>query len=54
LCGLGGVGKAQISLRYFESRRNSYSSALFVQCNSEEETAAAYLRFAGLVLDEEL
>jgi tetratricopeptide (TPR) repeat protein len=54
LSGLGGIGKTQIALHYFECHKDSYSSALFVQCNSEQEAIAAYIRFAGFVVDEEL
>ncbi|KAJ4313299.1 hypothetical protein N0V84_009476 [Fusarium piperis] len=54
LSGLGGIGKTQIALHYFERHKSSYSSALFVQCNSEQEAIAAYVRFAGFVVDEEL
>ncbi|KFZ24505.1 hypothetical protein V502_01016 [Pseudogymnoascus sp. VKM F-4520 (FW-2644)] len=54
LSGLGGIGKTQIALHYFERHKSSYSSAFFVQCNSEQEAIAAYLRFAGFVVDEEL
>ncbi|OAQ60207.1 tetratricopeptide repeat domain-containing protein [Pochonia chlamydosporia 170] len=54
LSGLGGIGKTQIALHYFERHKSSYSSAFFVQCNSEQEAIAAYVRFAGFVVDEEL
>ncbi|KFY89621.1 hypothetical protein V500_05581 [Pseudogymnoascus sp. VKM F-4518 (FW-2643)] len=54
LSGLRGIGKTQIALHYFKHHKSSYSSAFFVQCNSEQEAIAAYLRFAGFVVDEEL
>jgi tetratricopeptide (TPR) repeat protein len=54
LSGLGGMGKTQIALRYFETNKNMYSSVLFVQCNSKQEATDAFVRFASLVVDEEL
>ncbi|UZP45289.1 hypothetical protein NXS19_013101 [Fusarium pseudograminearum] len=54
LSGLGGIGKAHIALHYFECHRSSCSSAIFVQCNSEQEAIGAYVHFAGLVVDEDL
>jgi tetratricopeptide (TPR) repeat protein len=54
MTGLGGVGKTQIALRYFEREKPSYSVALFVGCDSEQEAIGAFMRFAHLVVDEEL
>lgn len=52
--GLGGIGKTQIALRYFERRRTVYPIALFIECNTKQESIAAFVRFAHLVVDEEL
>lgn len=54
LIGLGGIGKTQIALHYFERNRSRYASAVFVQCNSEREAIEAYMRFSAIVVDEEL
>ncbi|KAJ6030963.1 tetratricopeptide repeat domain-containing protein [Penicillium canescens] len=54
LIGLGGMGKTQTALQYFEHRRSSYSIALFVECNTKQECIEAFVRFAHLVVDEEL
>lgn len=54
LIGLGGMGKTQTALQYFEERRSSYSIALFIECNTKQECIDAFVRFAHLVVDEEL
>ncbi|KAL2867769.1 uncharacterized protein BJX67DRAFT_77366 [Aspergillus lucknowensis] len=54
LIGLGGIGKTQTALRYFERRKAAYTIALFVECNTKQEAIAAFVRFAHLVVDEEL
>ncbi|CAI7596568.1 unnamed protein product [Penicillium glandicola] len=54
LVGLGGVGKTQTALQYFKRQRSSYSIALFIECNTKQESIAAFVRFAHLVVDEEL
>ena len=54
LIGLGGIGKTQIALKYFERTRLYYSIVLFVECNTRQESIAAFVRFACLIIDEEL
>ncbi|KAJ5538401.1 tetratricopeptide repeat domain-containing protein [Penicillium frequentans] len=54
LIGLGGMGKTQTALQYFEYQRSSYSIAIFVECNTKSECIEAFIRFAHLVVDEEL
>ncbi|KAL3459275.1 hypothetical protein BJX64DRAFT_291389 [Aspergillus heterothallicus] len=54
LTGLGGIGKTQTALRYYERNRSKYSIVLFIECNSQQEAIAGFVRFAHLVVDEEL
>ena len=54
LIGLGGIGKTQVALKYFERTRSYYTIALFVECNTRQESIAAFVRFAHLIIDEEL
>ncbi|KAK6540578.1 hypothetical protein TWF694_009368 [Orbilia ellipsospora] len=51
--GLGGIGKTQTALHYFEQERKNYPIALFVECNSEQEALSAFIRFGNIVVDEE-
>lgn len=54
LIGLGGIGKTQIALKYFEQTRSFYAIVLFVECNTRQESIAAFVRFAYRIIDEEL
>jgi tetratricopeptide (TPR) repeat protein len=54
LIGLGGIGKTQIALKYFEQQRSHYSVAFFVDCSTEQDSSAAFLSFAYAVVDEKL
>jgi len=47
LCGLGGMGKTQIALRYLFSNLDAYSVILWAHADSRVKLSDSYARFAN-------
>ena len=45
-CGLAGIGKTQIALHFFHSRKAKFDVALWVQANSEDSLYVAFRQTA--------